>query len=158
MNVDKSPDPDGLTAGFYKNHWCTIKSAVVSFIQHFFNTAELDPVLICLIPKIEFPTEVRDYRPISLSNVAYKLISKVLDVHLKPLLQDIISENQTAFIPCRLITDNVLIAHELLYSIYTRKLAWLFMAVKLDINKAFDKIEWYFIAEKWCQWIMAFIN
>lgn len=110
-----------------------------------FNTVELDLTLnkthIFLIPKIESPTKVKDYRPISQSNVAYKILSKVLTDRLKPLMHYIISENQSAFIPGRLITDNVLIAHELMHSMHTRKLSKSFMALKLDISKAFDRVK-----------------
>lgn len=117
---------------------------------------------MCLIPKIDSPSSIRDYRPISLSNVAYKIISKILAERLKSYLNGAISENQTAFIPGRLITDNVLIAHELMHSLHTKKLKTKFMAFKLDISKAFDKVEWNFIVQimrrmgfcnTWCQWI-----
>lgn len=111
--------------------------------------------------------EVKDYRPISLCKVAYKLISKILAERPKPWLKGIISENQYAFIPARLITDNVLIAHELLHSLQTNKLKTPCMAMKLDIAKAFDKIEWKFIeqmmrrsgfADQWCMWVMNCIT
>lgn len=98
MDVDKAPGPYGFTIGFYKDYWQTIKSSLVSLIQTFMDTLERDPALnhthICLVPKIENPISVRDYRPISLSNVAYKLLSKVLSERLKPILHSIISENQ----------------------------------------------------------------
>lgn len=171
MNVDKFPGPDRLTAELFKDHWNIVKSVLVSFIQLFFCTTDLDHTLnrtnICLIPKIDSPTNVKDYRPISLSNVAYKILSKVLAERLKPFLHQIISENQTAFIQGRLITDNVLIAHELLHSMHTRKITYPFMALKLDISKAFDRIEWSFLeavmkrlgfAEKWCNWIMSCVK
>lgn len=149
MNPDKAPGPDGMTAAFYRQHWNAIKPGLLSFINHFFEHNHLDPKLnqthICLIPKIENPITIKDYRPISLANVAYKTVSKILAERLKPWLNSIISENQTAFIPERLITDNVLIAHELMHSLHTKNLKQKFMALKLDIAKAFDKVEWDFL-------------
>ena len=115
-----------------------------------------------LIPKIENPLAIKDYRPISLANVVYKLISKILAERLKPWLNDILSENQSSFIPGRLITDNVLIAHELMHFFHTKNLKNKFMALKLDIAKAFDKVEWKFIDtvmmkmgfySKWREWL-----
>lgn len=149
MDPDKSPGPDGMTPAFYRQHWETIKTGVISFARLFFEQNRLDPHInethICLIPKIENPVTVKDYRLISLANVAYKIISKILAERLKPWLYRIVSDNQSAFIPERLITDNVLVAHELMHSLHTKNLRNKFMALKLDIAKAFDKIEWHFI-------------
>lgn len=171
MNPDKTPRPDGMSAAFYHQHWEAIKTGVFSFVRNFFENNYLDTKLnqthICLIPKIEKPTTVKDYRPISLANVAYKIISKILAERLKPWLNSIITENQSAFIPGRLITDNVLIAHELMHSLNTKNLKNKFMAVKLDIAKAFDKVEWRFVdavmekmgfCERWRRWIMTCIT
>lgn len=69
----------------------------------------------------------------------------MLAERLKPWLSHIISENQSAFIPGRLITDNVLVAHELIHSLQTKILKTPYMALKLDIAKVFDKIEWFYI-------------
>lgn len=94
--------------------------------------------------------------------MAYKIISEILAERLKPWLSGAISENQSAFIPGRLITDNVLIAHELMHSLHTKNLKTKHMALKVDISKAFDKVEWDFIiavmwrmgfCETWCSWI-----
>lgn len=166
INPDKSPGPDGMNAGFYRHHWSIIKPGVISHVKDFFQKSHLDPMInqthICLIPKIDSPSSVRDYKPISLSNVAYKIISKVLAKKLKVWLNKIISENQSAFIPGMLITDNVLIAHELMHSLHTKNLKTKFMAIKLDISKAFDKVEWEFLirimrqmvfTDTWCRWI-----
>ncbi|KAL4283361.1 hypothetical protein GQ457_16G031550 [Hibiscus cannabinus] len=89
---------------------------------------------------------MRHYRPISLCNVIYKAISKVLVNRLRPLMQDCISENQAAFIPGRLISDNIIISHELFHYMHSpgtspSKGA----ALKLDIEKAYDHVEWPFL-------------
>lgn len=171
MDPDKSPGPDGMTPAFYQQHWDIIKTGVISFVQLFFQHNRLDPRInethICLIPKVENPVSIKDYRPISLANVAYKIISKVLAERLKPWLHRIVSDNQSAFIPERLITDNVLVAHELMHSLHTKNLRNKFMALKLDIAKAFDKIEWQFIDRvmeqmgfcwQWRHWIKLCIS
>lgn len=92
-----------------------------------------------MIPKIENPTTIKDYMPINLANVAYKNISKILAERLKPWLNDIITENQSAFITERLIMDNVLIAYELMHFLHAKNSSNKFMALKLDIAKAFDR-------------------
>lgn len=149
MNPEKAPGPDGMTATFYRQHWEVIKPGLLSYVKLFFEQSYLDPKVnethIYLIPKTENPITIKDYRPISLANVAYKIISKILAERMKPWLHNIITENQSAFIPDRLITDNVLISHELMHSLHMKNLKNKFMSLKLDIAKAFDKVEWSFI-------------
>lgn len=126
MNPDKSPGPDGMIAGFYQQHWETIKEGVISHVKLCFDQSYLfrniNHTHTCLIPKIENHVTIKDFMPISLANVSYKLISKILAERLKPWLHGILSENQFAFIQDRLITDNVLVAHELMHSLHTKKI------------------------------------
>lgn len=89
---------------------------------------------------------MKENRLISLCNVLYKLISKVLANRIKGVLNEIIAPNQTAFISRRLIIDNIMIAYELLHSMKTRNKGSMgSMAIKLDMPKVYDRIEWPFL-------------
>ncbi|KAL0342501.1 UNVERIFIED_CONTAM: hypothetical protein Scaly_1912700 [Sesamum calycinum] len=101
---------------------------------------------IVLIPKCKKLESLTQVWPISLCNVAYKIASKSIANKLKPFLDSMISPLQAAFIPTRLITDNALIAFELNHFLSTRtKGKKDFMALKLDISNAYDKVEWLFM-------------
>lgn len=101
---------------------------------------------IVLIPKITALEMLKDFRPISLCNVIYKVVSKGMVNRLRPLLQDIISPYQSAFIPGRFITDNALIAFECLHAINSHADERSeYCAYKLDLSKAYDRVDWSFL-------------
>jgi len=109
-----------------------------------------------------------DYRLTALCKVFYKIISKLLSRRMQPILQEIISENQSAFVPKRAINDNVLITHEALHYLQTSGAEKrCFMDVKTDISKAYDRIEWDFIKlvmqemgfhQTWISWNLQCIS
>lgn len=150
MHPNKSPCPDGMIPGFFQKYWNIVKTDVVETMQRFFHTGELDPQLkytnIALILKKPNPVKMTDIRPISLCSVLYKIISKVLENKLKQVIDFIISVFQSAFIPGRLITDNVMIAFEVMHYMKRKskgKDYW--MALKLDMSKAYDRVEWNYL-------------
>ena len=122
----------------------------------------------CLILKVQSPEKVTDLRPISLCNVVYKLHSKVLANSLKLILPDIISPTQSALVPGRLISDNILIAYELTHFMLNKRTGrrgW--AAIKLDMSKANHHVEWNFLAammnkmgfcENWIQLVMKCVT
>ena len=148
----KALGPDGFLAGFFQHHWGTIGAKITHAVLKVLNSSvmpsSLNLTYIALIPKVKNPSWVNEYKPISLCNVLYKLISKVLANSLKKILHSIISPTQSAFIPDRLITDNILVAYETLRTMHSQmKGKKGFMAVKLDMSKAYDRVEWVFLEE-----------
>ena len=103
---------------------------------------------IVLIPKINEPKSVSDYRPISLGNVVSRIVSKVLANWLKQILPNVISDSHSAFVPNRLITDNTTVAFEVLHRMRNKRTGkkWQ-MAIKLDFSKAYNRVEWVFLQE-----------
>ncbi|GJV40441.1 RNA-directed DNA polymerase, eukaryota, reverse transcriptase zinc-binding domain protein [Tanacetum coccineum] len=107
----KAPGPDGFTAAFFKKAWRVIGNDVCKVVKEFFSSrrmlGEINATLIFLIPNVENPNKVTDFRPIACCNVPYKCISKVITNSIKPILGILVSNNQCAFIPGRRFTINV---------------------------------------------------
>lgn len=102
--------------------------------------------LICLIPKVRHPKQMSEMRPISLCNVVMRILMKVMANRLKPCLNSIISNNQSAFVEGRLLTDNALIAFEINHYIQRKTQGKYGVAgLKLDISKAYDRLEWSYV-------------
>jgi hypothetical protein len=139
----KVPGIDGFPACFYQRNWDTLKAEAVNAVRLFFLTGSMpegvNDTAIVLIPNTDQPESLKDFRPISLCSVLYKVIAKCLVNRLRPILGDIISINQSAFVPGRLITDNALVAFECLHFIkHNKSEKKSFCAYKLDLSKAYD--------------------
>ncbi|XP_058757456.1 uncharacterized protein LOC131630719 [Vicia villosa] len=152
MHPLKAPGPDGLPALFYQKFWHIVGSDICKLVLDILNNQKHPGIInnthIALIPKCKTPTKPKDFRPISLCNVVMKLVSKVIANRLKIFLPEIIDEEQSAFVKDRLIMDNALIAmegfHWMKKKVKGKKGT---MALKLDMSKAYDRLEWEFIVE-----------
>ncbi|CAA7038820.1 unnamed protein product [Microthlaspi erraticum] len=150
IHPDKAPGPDGFSASFFHSNWGTIGERITLEIQEAFRSGvfpqNINATHICLIPKKTNPKSVADYRPIALCNVYYKIFSNIITARLQPILDGLISENQSAFVPGRAIADNVMITHEILHFLKISKANKRgSMTIKTDMTKAYDRVEWDFI-------------
>ncbi|XP_010451229.1 PREDICTED: uncharacterized protein LOC104733344 [Camelina sativa] len=128
--------------------WSVVGEDCAVAIQSFFQTGFLpkgvNSTILALIPKKKEARTMKDYRPISCCNVLYKIISKILANRLKLILPKFISSNQSAFIKDRLLMENILLATELVKD-YHKDSVSPRCAMKIDISKAFDSVQWGFL-------------
>ena len=118
------------------------------FFRSSYMLKELNKTEIVLIPKVKNPESMSQFKPISLCNFVYKVISKVMVNRLKPYLGELISENQSAFVVGRQIHDNILITQETFHYMRLKKKSKKYeIALKIDMNKAYDWVEWDFLEE-----------
>jgi hypothetical protein len=146
----KAPGPDGFPAHFFQKHWdlCggEVTMAVLRILRGEDSPAGINQTFVVLMPKVASPEELGQFRTISLCNVIYKIASKVLANRLTPILPEIISEEQSAFVPGRLITDNIITAYECLHFMKRNDAKkHRHCALKLDMRKAYDQIEWSYL-------------
>jgi hypothetical protein len=151
MHPLKAPGPDGLPALFFQKFWHVVgrdvKNLVLGILNNNKSPEFINSTFIVLIPKGKNPKSPKDYRPISLCNVVMKIVTKALANRIKPILPEVIDVEQSGFVQGRLITDNGLIAMECFHWLKKkRKGKKGLMAVKLDMSKAYDRIEWPFVA------------
>ena len=147
LNGDKAPEPDGFTADFWQFGWDVVKSDIMGLFRDFHDhgsfVRSLNSIFMVLIPKQGGVEDLKDFRPISLIGSIYKLIAKVLANRLKKVLNKLVNSTQNAFVEGRQILDASLIASEVIDSMLKKKEKG--VLYKLDIEKAYDKINWNFL-------------
>ncbi|XP_075654689.1 uncharacterized protein LOC142624833 [Castanea sativa] len=172
MHPSKSPRPDGMPLFFFQKYWHIVGQDVTIAVLSVLNSShmlhKMNFTHIVLIPKNNELKNMSDYRPISLGNAISRIVSKVVANRLKHVLPMVIFNAQSAFVPNKLITDNTIVAYELLHRMRNlRKGRMGQMAVKLDISKAYDRVEWGFLRQimlklgfdpKWVQLAMETIT
>ncbi|XP_070664898.1 uncharacterized protein [Malus domestica] len=146
----KAQGPDGFQGIFYQSYWEHVYADVCALVRELMqgssSPTSLNATYIVLIPKVPHPETVSQFRPISLCNYSYKVLSKVLANRLKVILPMLISPSQNAFVAGRQIQDNIGIAHEMFHFLKGRTAKRKFeMGVKLDMQKAYDRVEWDFL-------------
>lgn len=164
MNGDKAPGPDGFTGAFWQTCWEFVKEEILELFMEFFVqksfAKSLNTTFLVLIPKKGGAEDLGDFRPISLLGGLYKLMAKVLANRLKKVLGKVVSLDQNAFVRGRQILDASLIANEVIDFWYKRKEKGLIC--KLDIEKAYDNINWDFLMKvlkkmgfgtRWMEWM-----
>ncbi|CAN6252305.1 unnamed protein product [Urochloa humidicola] len=164
MEKNTAPGPDNIPIEFYQAGWEIIKKDLMDMIEEFYeNKLDIERLnygIITLIPKTKEANKIQQYRPICLLNVSYKIITRALMLRLEGCMGRIINKCQTAFIKGRNIMEGVLSLHEILHDTKQKKKDGL--VVKLDFEKAYDKINWEFLFDclqqrgfnaTWCGWI-----
>lgn len=148
MPSNKSPGPDGFTKEFFIAAWDVVGADFTAAVLYFFQTNFMPRIIsataLTLVPKNRNASIISDFRPIACCNFVYKCISKLLAFRLKLVVPSLISPNQSAFVPKRLIGDNILLAQSLLKG-YHLNSGSPRCAMKLDIRKAFDSVNWSFM-------------
>jgi hypothetical protein len=169
MDGNKAPGPDGFSLDFFQACWEVLKEDIMAVFSDFHAHGKFErscnSTFISLIPKVSGASDLKDFRPISLVSGIYKIISKVLANRMRLVMDRIISNPQNAFVKARQILDFVLIADESLD--YRLKSEELGLLCKLDIEKAYDHVNWDFLLyllrrygfrQKWCSWIACCVS
>jgi hypothetical protein len=170
LNKDSAPVPDGFGAFFFQNCWDIIKKEVIEVVLQFFSSSWILPGfnsnIIALLPKSPEASSIDQYRPIAMANFKFKIISKVIADRLASILPNLISEEQHGFIHGRDIKDCLCIDSEAANLLHNKSFGGN-LALKIDITKAFDTLDWNFLLkvlktfgfnEKFCQWIHVILQ
>jgi hypothetical protein len=147
MPSGKASGPTGVLTEFYKQYWSLIKQDYLEMVHTAVRLDHFPPGvtrgMISLLHKNRERSKLTNWRSITLLNVAYKLFAKTLQLRLQPVLMDIISYDQSAFLLLRFILDNILLTHETID--WADFLGQPLIFLKLDFSKAYDMVDWPFL-------------
>jgi hypothetical protein len=165
LNKDSAPGPDGFGAFFFQHYWEIVKVDVMNAVMEFFTTSWILPGfnsnIIALIPKSPDASSIAQYRPIAMANFKFKIITKIIADRLASILPNLVSDEQKGFIKDRDIKDCLCIASEAANLIHNKAHGGN-VALKIDITKAFDTLDWSFLLkvlktfgfnDTFCNWI-----
>lgn len=145
----KAPGVDGLHVKFFQSQWDIVSSSVHHVVSDAFTGKNFDQSInntfLVLVPKVNNPETISQYRPISLCLVICKIITKTLVNRLKSIMSKLTSPNQVSFVSGRSILDNIIISQEEIHSMRTTKDQTGWMAIKVDLEKAYNRIRWDFL-------------
>ncbi|KAF3777469.1 Transposon TX1 uncharacterized protein [Nymphaea thermarum] len=169
LGSGKAPDIDGFPIEFFCTFWEVCSADVFAFCDEFAYSSvflkELNQATCVLVPKRPNPTDVTHFRPISILGTPYKIIAKLLSLRLAPVMPSVINPFQVTFVKGRLLQDAVVLANEVVHSLYFLRLPSFIL--KLDISKAFDSVSWEFLSDlltrfafgpSFRQWIMSLVT
>jgi hypothetical protein len=169
MAADSAPGPDGVGLGFYAAAWDSVKDDVMSFLNAFHRgVVELERincVLIVLLSKTEAAAMPAQFCPVSLQKCPVKILTKLLTTRLQRQIPGLIDADQTGFIKGRSISENFVLATELVQCCHKRRAPTL--VIKLDFVKVFDSVQWASLLsilqtrgfpDKWLAWMRELLT
>ncbi|XP_042485020.1 uncharacterized protein LOC122065293 [Macadamia integrifolia] len=170
LDLESSPGPDGFPGMFYKSCWVIISNDICNAIRGFFSKSRmpygLNSNFLVLIPKIEGANALDKFSPLCMGNFFCKIVSKIMALRLSEVMPRLISEEQGAFQKGKIIHSNITLASELSNMMFSATRGG-GMGVKIDIQKAYDTIDWDFIfhvlrkfgfSETWIRWVSVIFN
>lgn len=164
MDHNSSPGPNGFPVEFYQVFWEIVKNDLMALFREFHKGTLplycLNFGIIVLLPKKADAKQIQQYRPICLLNVSFKICTKVGTNRITTVAHKVIRPTQTTFLPDRNIMEGVVILHETVHELHTKKMDGIIF--KIDFEKAYDKVKWQFLqqtlrmkgfSQSWCNWI-----
>ncbi|KAL9999607.1 putative RNA-directed DNA polymerase [Helianthus debilis subsp. tardiflorus] len=166
--ADKAPGPDGFNFRFIRFFWDLLEKDFVDVLGYFHRSrrfsAGVGSSFLTLIPKVTNPSTLGEFRPISLIGSVLKVVSKVLVNRLKTVMNNLVSEHQSAFLSRRYILDGPLVTNEVIA--WAKKREKKIFLFKIDFDKAYDNVNWEFLqsvlsqmgfSPVWCDWIRGIL-
>ena len=148
MNPNSAAGPDGMNGYFFQKCWNIIKNDLIEVVHAFFSGQMIPRYFshscIVPLPKVNNPNKLTEFRPISLSNFTSKIISKLVITRLSPILPTLISTNQYGFVKGRSISENIMLAQEIIHHIRKPNIGSN-VIIKLDMAKAYERVSWAYI-------------